>query len=423
MIATRTIHLALIVGVALSGLASLMLLHSALHDIAATGRVFSDFQVMLIAAKLAAAGQIQDAYDGATLLAIEKAANPGLTRLIHYNYPPTLALLLQPFLSLAPWIAQMIWTAIGLAVFGAAARALYRRSLGGSAANGRISPWLLSGAILLGFPMAANLASGQNGLLFAGLLGLGLVMSDRRPILAGLCLALLTIKPQYGVLVPIALVAGRQWRTLIAAAGFGTLIGLASLVAFGPAGWLGFVHGLAGSGQRLSDGGFTTMRMGTVFAAVYDGLGQGDTARRLALAAQAALAILAAIGVARSWNRAGAGPETTALLIASLPLTTPYLFDYDLIVMALPAAVLVGRDRAVSPGLGLAYAAGLAAAPWGMVVFAATGERMNAAIASHPLSWACLALTVMLWRACTPIAAIRARSRAGERPIASLAHQ
>ncbi len=104
---------ALALGIVISGLVSALLLRGAVADVLATGRVFSDFQVMLLAAKLAAGGDAAAAYDASRMLVLEQGLSPGLNRVIHYSYPPTLALVLQPFLSLGPGVAQLAWTAVG----------------------------------------------------------------------------------------------------------------------------------------------------------------------------------------------------------------------------------------------------------------------------------------------------------------------
>ena len=46
----------------------------------------------------------------------------------------------------------------------------------------------------------------------AALFGGGLSLLERRPLLAGGLLGLLIYKPQLGLLIPVALLAGRHWR-------------------------------------------------------------------------------------------------------------------------------------------------------------------------------------------------------------------
>ena len=68
--------------------------------------------------------------------------------------------------------------------------------------------------IAAAFPAVfVNIGHGQNGFLTAALLGGALHLLDRRPWLAGVLIGLLAYKPQFGVLIPIALLASRRWST------------------------------------------------------------------------------------------------------------------------------------------------------------------------------------------------------------------
>jgi hypothetical protein len=53
---------------------------------------------------------------------------------------------------------------------------------------------------------------GQNSTWTPGLFGGGLSLLERRPLLAGGLLGLLIYKLQLGLLIPVALLAGRHWR-------------------------------------------------------------------------------------------------------------------------------------------------------------------------------------------------------------------
>jgi hypothetical protein len=57
-----------------------------------------------------------------------------------------------------------------------------------------------------------NAVGGQNNTWTAALFGGGLSLLERRPLLAGGLLGLLIYKPQFGLLIPVALLAGRHWR-------------------------------------------------------------------------------------------------------------------------------------------------------------------------------------------------------------------
>src|SRR6266481_6505738 len=76
--------------------------------------------------------------------------------------------------------------------------------------------WVL---LALAFPAVfINLGHGQNGLLTAALLGAALLMLTRQPLLSGTLFGLLAYKPQFALVIPIALLASNQWRAIAAAA-------------------------------------------------------------------------------------------------------------------------------------------------------------------------------------------------------------
>ena len=83
--------------------------------------------------------------------------------------------------------------------------------------------------LALAFPAVyVNLAHGQNGFLSAALLGGSLLILDQRPKLAGVLIGLLAYKPQFGVLIPLVLIATGRW-TVIAAAAATVLITCAAI--------------------------------------------------------------------------------------------------------------------------------------------------------------------------------------------------
>jgi hypothetical protein len=99
--------------------------------------------------------------------------------------------------------------------------------------------------LLLGiaFPMVFNNALvGQNGFLTAALIGGTLFLMPTRPILAGICLGLLSYKPQYGLLFPLVLIAASQWTVFFTAAVVAVAMAFASWLAFGTESWQAFFH-------------------------------------------------------------------------------------------------------------------------------------------------------------------------------------
>ena len=119
--------------------------------------------------------------------------------------PPTALVAMAPFGLLNYFPALFAWFATGLIALCLAGR----RDL----ADIRIlAVVLMSPAALL------CLISGQSSLLTTAALLAIFALLDRRPLLAGILIGLLTIKPQLGFLFPIALIASGRWRVFLAAA-------------------------------------------------------------------------------------------------------------------------------------------------------------------------------------------------------------
>ncbi|WFU41922.1 glycosyltransferase family 87 protein [Bradyrhizobium sp. CB82] len=78
----------------------------------------------------------------------------------------------------------------------------------------------------------------------------------RTEVLAGICLGLLTYKPQYGLLFPLVLVARGEWKVFVAAAITAISVALASMLVFGAESWAAFFHWMPMISKAvLSEGG------------------------------------------------------------------------------------------------------------------------------------------------------------------------
>ena len=235
-----------------------------------------------------------------------------------------------------------------------------------------------------------NLTHGHNGFLTTALVAGALSQLDRRPWLAGLLFGLLAYKPQFGVMIPLALAAGAYWRSFAAAAG--TVLGLAVAVTllFGPEVWTAFLASTHFTRVVVLEQGSTGFEKIQTFFSQVRFLGGPVT---LAYAAQAAISLLAAIVLVRLWRGpARFGVRGAALCLATL-LGTPYLLDYDLMLLA-PALLLLaaeGRKRGFQP-----FELSLLTFLW-LVPLAAR----NLSAATHILlvPFAILALLMMLNRA------------------------
>ncbi len=129
--------------------------------------------------------------------------------------------------------------------------------------------WLL---LALAYPAVfVNLGHGHNGLLTAALIGGALVLLDRRPLIAGILFGLLVYKPQFGILIPLVLVATGRWKCFAAAAFTVAALALVTTLAFGSEVWTAFfdsthftrvvVLEAGGTGWHKIQSVFATVRM------------------------------------------------------------------------------------------------------------------------------------------------------------------
>jgi hypothetical protein len=182
----------------------------------------------------------------------------------------------------------------------------------------------------------------QNGCLTASLLGAGLLCLERRPVLAGVFIGCLTYKPQFGVLVPVALIAAKEWRAIASAVITAAFLAGTSVAAFGFGVWLAFPRELvAQTGLNLladpaSDWGY--------LQAVYGLVRTLHGAAALAWLAQGVMTFGIAVVVWLVWRSQVRFSLKAATLSAAALIATPYAFAYDMAAIVIPAAFLV-RDQ------------------------------------------------------------------------------
>ncbi|GJD77252.1 hypothetical protein GCM10007886_16900 [Methylobacterium gregans] len=288
-----------------------------------TGNVMGvDFTQVWAAGQAALRGAAAEPYDlPRHLQNLREAFGPECR--FAWHYPPVFLLPAAAVAALPPPSAFLAWTLAGTALF-----ALALRFAGGRA------------AIIIGLahPLVfCNLAYGQNGLFTAGLLTLGALLVDRRPLVAGLCFGLVAYKPQLAALPPLLLLATGRWRCLGACIGTVLALCLAALLAFGTAPWLGFLGTLgetdriilrqAAAGLDLNASAYGAVRLaGGPFA--------------LAWTVQIA-ASLGALALAwRVWTTCPDPLLRAATLLAAAPMLSPYVPVYDLAPLV-PATVLL----------------------------------------------------------------------------------
>ena len=288
--------------------------------------IANDFVNVWAAGRLALDGDPAAAYDWPLHKAAEiRAVGHAFANYYGWHYPPTFLFVAAALAALPYLVAATFWLVATLTVYAATLAGI----LGARAGI----------FIALGFPAALwNVTAGQNGFLTASLIGGTLALLERRPALAGICLGLLTYKPQFGLLFPIVLIADRRWLTLAVAAA--TAIGLAALswLAFGSGPWQAFLDGLPVTSYVVfGEGAADWDRLQSLFG-LMRAHGAGETA---AWTVQAIGTLALAAGLVWLWRSRIAFELKAAALAAGTLLATPYVYIYDLVVLAVAAVFLL----------------------------------------------------------------------------------
>jgi alpha-1,2-mannosyltransferase len=278
----------------------------------------------------------------------------GPLSLFPWMYPPLFLQILLPF-ALLPF--ALSYAAFQLASFTAAIAAGCCFWAGSAR---RWAVWPLG--LTLAPATSANAIAGQNGFLTIALLLGGVGLLGRRDFAAGAILGLLSYKPQFAMMVPIALLAARHWRALAGAAVSASFAVALSVAMLGLApwwDWLGHTVPGALTGPAGDPAWSNTGRLwGLSVWAAATLLGAPGW---LANAAQVAVIVLAA---ACTWiafrGQLGRDRRMAVLLTATL-IAAPHSSSYDLVLLA--AAVLL-LYRNLLEGIALMPRPSLLLLPW-----------------------------------------------------------
>ncbi len=312
-----------------------------------------DYAAFFGAATFALEGGAGNLYDPSVF----QAAIGAETTLL-WLYPPPMLFILAPFGLASYGLAKSLWVfATIVCAFGIGRLATETNFWGVFTA---ISPAAF-----------ATLFVGQVSAFFALLLTAGMLLADKRPIVAGACFALLTLKPQYGILVIPFLIAIRAWKAITAAALFSVLMIVVSTAVFGVDMWRDFFESL----------------LSGVHAAYYQSGGHpgritlSDAIKAIGIAAPPAWAIYApliALAIAGLFliAKRASRPLLVAYTLAASALICPYLFVYDFFIYN--AAVLIAATQL--PALKSTHAYALAALWFAPIIPFIGGSPMTPAL-------------------------------------------
>ena len=201
--------------------------------------------------------------------------------------------------------------------------------------------------LLLASPFTLwNILAGQTGFLTASLLGASLLFLECQPVLAGFFIGCLTYKPQFGILVPVALAAAKQWRAVASAVATAGLLAAASVVAFGVSAWEAFPRGLLQQfGVVLDAEGVPDVAANWGYLqTVYGLIRYMHGGAALAWVGQGLMSLFLGVIVWFVWRSPTRYSLKSAILSAAAMLASPYAFTYDMAAIAIPVAFLA-RDQ------------------------------------------------------------------------------
>jgi hypothetical protein len=301
--------------------------------------VYSDFTNMFVAGWEALHGNATSAYDPVEHVKAQDAlVGAGHASFSLWPYPPTYFLILAP-LAMLPYVAAfLIWCLTTLLACTAVVYAIVRRR-----------PAI---ALALASPFTVwNILAGQSGFLTAALLGATLVFLERRPIVAGVFIGCLTYKPQWGILLPIALIAAKEWRIMGSAVAMTALLVAASIAIFGIGPWEAFPRELLAQASinlsanpDLLNLRFDPRAKWQYYETIF-GLARAlHGSASLAWLAQGSVTIGSAVVIWLVWRSPTRYALKAATLSAAALVATPYAFGYDMAAIAIAVAFLT-RDQ------------------------------------------------------------------------------
>jgi hypothetical protein len=334
-----------------------------------TGRTRgADYTAFYTGWRLVLEGQGNHLYDAAAQAAMQRQILGGQTfeaGLNPFNNPPHMVLPFLPLGMLPLEISFLVWTAIQLALGAVVLRMLLR----GPARDWRPVERLALAGWLVGFPsLGISLWQGSFSLLLVlGVLGTFLALGSSRDRLGGLALVVASIKPQGMVAPGFAVLVGRRWRAVGAAALGGGILAAAATAVLGVGIWadyLRFLSEYTSSFDRYSvDPSVMWNLRGTLTLLL--GRDQASVVNTLGLAGLA----IGMLAVACLWRGGWSPALGTRGIAARFGLTiviglfaSPHLNPHDDLLLVIAAVLAYAAWRDHQNGRWLAIVIGLAPA-------------------------------------------------------------
>ena len=242
-----------------------------------------------------------------------------------YFYPPFALWLALPLGALGFWGSYIYSAALTLIAYIAGLRWFGRSAPGEIDRTTGIILAVASGATI-----GSTLIGQYSGVWVLSLGGACLLFTRDRKFLAGLALALLWLKPNIAIAVPVVLVWSRSWQPLKGFALGSGALGLASL-PLGLSQWSGFISNARNIAELQEQGLVPLDKMVTVLAGIQTTFGIEDQAT-LSLIIWLPIAAVTGVSVLTLWSK-GRLAEDPVRAFGALALfvvaANPRLYFYD----------------------------------------------------------------------------------------------
>ena len=292
----------------------------------------ADFVVFWSAAILTATDRLPEIFDYIKFHEAQTAFLGHEYQLRIWSYPPHFLFYLIPLAWLAYLPAYVVWNVVTFTMFALTMIVSQSRNV-------------LVLALALAPATFINILCGQNGFLSGALFVGGMFLRQSHPASSGILFGLLSYKPHLGILIPVVLIAERNWKTLLSTMITLTALVLCSLLIHGSESWMLYsietIRNTTIVLEKVS--GFLTYMMPTVFMSgrIY---GLEESTNYLLQ-----IIVMLIVIVATYWaiRRTTDMKIRTALACVGVFLVSPYALSYDMTIISVAIVMLVeiGQKR------------------------------------------------------------------------------
>lgn len=244
------------------------------------------------------------------------------------NHPYKLPFLYPPPMLLFIWPIAFFTYSLSYTLWALSAPILTAKSL-----NLLCKNWSIAAFAFFSPQFVISLLTGQNGLLIALILTLGIFYLEGKPFISGLILGLLVIKPHVVFLVPLCLIFSRQWRIVAGMATSASLMIILSYCVFGLETWKRFFE----YSHTMQSSILHDVFLCQIFITIFGFLSVHGLPFIAAFWIQITFSLIVIACALYNTIKRKNIYNNVILCLAASPLCTPYLLHYDLTYVLIPA--------------------------------------------------------------------------------------